>query len=230
MFGEDRHQSEDQRQFAIIRTGKIETNRSFTDALGLRHLDVVGTVVRPAFVTQQFPRENHVIRRHGFAIGKTRRRIDRERHVTPRVVRLDAIGEQAVQREWFVIAARQEALDCVAADIGRHEAFDDQVIEAVESAEHAERQLATLARRGIGIGRRAEIGWPGRLALHGDGVAGQSGLAGHRPERCQRCRKTTTQHRPARQGSRGRGGAYRTGAIRVAQGSNLSQRRRAKPA
>ncbi len=143
--------------------------------------DVVGAIVRPALVAQQFPGKDHVVRRHRLAVGKARRRIDREGDEAARRVGRDAFGEQAVQRERLVIAAREQALDHVAADIGGGQALDDERIEAVEGAEHALHQLAAFGRRRIGIGRMAEVRAPGRLAMHGDGVSARLPHA-RRPE------------------------------------------------
>ena len=115
---------------------------------GLHHFGVIGAVVRPAFVAQQLPGKNHVVGRHRRAVGKARRRIEREGDVAARGIGLDAFGEQAVERERLVIAARQQALDHVAADIGRRQALDDERIETVEGAEHALHQLAAFGRAG----------------------------------------------------------------------------------
>ena len=185
MFRQDRHQAEDQRQLTVVGAGEIETNTSRSDLLDFRYLDVIGAVVRPAFIAQQFPRENNVIRRDRSAVGKARGRIDRECHVAAGVIGFDSVGEQAIECEGLVIAARQQALDRVAADIRRSETFDDQMIETVESAQHALDQLAAFAGFRIGISRRAEIRRPGRFALHGDGMLRQCRLAAIGPERRQ---------------------------------------------
>jgi hypothetical protein len=131
--------------------------------------------VGPAFVAQQLPGKNNVGRRHRFAVGKARRGVDGEDDESPRRVGLDAVGEQTIEREGLVIAARQQALDRVVADIGGGQPFDDEWIEAVEGAEHALRQLAAFARRRIGVTGPLEIGRPGRVTVHGDGVTCLSG-------------------------------------------------------
>ena len=73
---QDRHQTEDQRKFAIVGAGKIETHHARIHSLGFDGLGVIGAEIRPASVAQQFPGKNHVIRRHRLAVGEARRRID----------------------------------------------------------------------------------------------------------------------------------------------------------
>ena len=170
MLGKHRHQADDQRQFAIVGAGKIEAHRALGRRDRLDHLGVVDAEIRPAVIAQQLPGKNHVVGRHRRAVGKTRRRIEREGHHAARGIGLHAIGEQAVERERLVIAARQQALDHVAADIGGRQSLDDEGIEAVEGTEHPLHQLAALGRRRIGIARMAEVRGPCRLAMHGDGV------------------------------------------------------------
>ncbi len=171
VLGQHRHQADDQRQFAVVGTGQVEAHRPRVDSLRLDHLGVVDAEIRPAAVAQQLPGEDHVVGRHRLAVGKARRRIEREADDVARGIGLDAFGEQAVERERLVIAARQQALDHIAADIDGGQPLDDERIEAVEGAEHPLHQLAALGRRRIGIARMAETGPPGRLAMHGDGVA-----------------------------------------------------------
>ena len=151
VFSEHRHQAEDQRQFAIVGAGQIEAHGALGRRRRLDHLGVIDAVIRPAFVAQQLPGENHVIGRHRFAVGKTRRRIEREGDMASRGIGLHAVGEQAVKRERLVIAAREQAFDHVAADIGRRQAHDDERIKAVEGAEHSLHQLAALGCRRIGV-------------------------------------------------------------------------------
>jgi hypothetical protein len=51
------------------------------------------------------------------------------------------------------------------------QAFQDERIEIVESADHAIGNLATFRRIGIGIAEMREVAGQGRFALHGNGVA-----------------------------------------------------------
>ena len=78
-----------------------------------------------------------------------------EGDIAPRVVGLDALGQQAIEREGLVIAARHQAFDHKAPDLLNGEAPDDQGIEAVEGAEQAPDQPAALRRIGIGVGHMA---------------------------------------------------------------------------
>ena len=89
--------------------------------------------------------------RHRLAVGKARGGIERESDVAARRVGLDRAGEQPVERERLVVAARHQALDDVAADTCCSGAmpFDDERIEAVEGAEHALHQAAALRRAGL---------------------------------------------------------------------------------
>ena len=157
MLRQHRHQAEDQRQLAIVGAGQIEAHDALRQRLGLGDLDVIGAVVGPALVAQKLPGKDHVLGGHRFAVGELRGGIEREGDVGAVGVGLDGAGEQAVEREWLVIAARQQAFDHVAADLRQREAFDDERVEAVEGAEHALRQSAALGRRRIGVARMVEV-------------------------------------------------------------------------
>ena len=128
-------------------------------------------MVRPAVVAQQLPGEHDVVGSDRHAVGKMRRRIEREGDVASRIVGLDRARQQAVERERLVIAARHQAFDYIAADRLHGVALDDQRIEAVESAEHALDDAAAFRRIGIGIGHGREIVRQSRRAMHGDGVS-----------------------------------------------------------
>ena len=139
---QDRHQAEDQRQFAVVAAGEVEAHGARIETLGLADLGVIGAVIGPAVIAQQLPGKHDVVGRHRRAVGKMRRGIEPERDVAPRVVGLDRAREQAVEREGLVIAARHQAFEHVAADRLHGEALDDERIEAVERAEHALHQPA----------------------------------------------------------------------------------------
>ena len=151
VLGEHRHQPEDQRQLAVVAAGKIEAHRAFADHLGLGDLGVIGAMVGPAFVAQQLPGEDHVVGRDRLAVRETRGGVEREGDVAALGVGLDRAGDQPVERERLVVAARHQALDHVAADGPQREPLDDQGIEAVEGAEHAVHQAAALGRGRIGV-------------------------------------------------------------------------------
>ena len=191
VFGQHRHQPDDQRQFAVVGAAEVEAHAALADDIGLDHLGVVNAVVGAAVVAQQLPGKHDVRRRDRLAVGKARRRIEREGDETARGIRFHALGQQAVKRERLVVATRQQALDHVIADIDGGQALDDERIEAVEGAEHALRQLAALWRRRVGIARMAEVGWPRRRAVHGDGVVVRGGTRGAqgKPGRRRRARR-----------------------------------------
>src|SRR5262249_2262745 len=144
VFGENRHEPEDQRQFTVAALGKIEAHRPLADNFGLADFDVILAVVVPTLVAQEFPREDHVLGRDRRSVGEARRGVKREGDVTARCIGLDCLRHQAVERERLVIAARHQALDHVAADGGRGKSLDDERIEAVESAEDAPRYASAL--------------------------------------------------------------------------------------
>ncbi len=98
--------------------------------------------------------------------------IEREDHVAACRVGLDGLGQQAVQRERLVVAARHQAFDDIAADRLHREALDDQRIEAVEGAEHAFGQTAAFGRIRIDIRQGAKAIRQGSRAMHGDGGGG----------------------------------------------------------
>ena len=104
-----------------------------------------------------------------------RRRIEPKGHVAARFVGLDCARQQPVKRERFVVTARHEAFDHVAAEVLDSETFDDERIEAVEGAEHALYQPAALRGVRIGIRKLDKIVRHGRGAVHGDGVSGLCG-------------------------------------------------------
>ncbi len=175
MLRQDRHQAEDQRQFAVVAAGEVEAHGARIETLGLADLGIIGAVIGPAVIAQQLPGEHDVVGRDRRAVGKMRRGVEPERDVAPRVVGLDRAREQAVEREGLVIAARHQTFEHVAADRLHGEALDDERIEAVERAEHALHQRSALGRVGIGVGRGDKILRHGRGAMHGDGVGGRVG-------------------------------------------------------
>lgn len=181
MLRQDRHQSEDQREFAIVRAGKVETHGAFVDDFRLRHLGIIGAEIRPAFVTQKLPREHHVLRRHRIAVGKSGARVDPEGDSATRVVGLHALRQQSVERERFVVAACQQTFDHVAADALCRQSLDDEGVETVEGAEHTLDQPTALGGRRVGIANVIEALGQGGVAVHGDGMAGLGGRVGLHP-------------------------------------------------
>ena len=173
MLGQDRHQAEDQRQFAVAGVAEIEPHRERVGRFGLCDLGIILAMVGTALVAQQGPGKQHVLGAHRLPVRETRQRIEMEGDVTPGVVGFHAFGQQAIQREGLVIAPRHQAFDHEAPldaypDLLHGDAPDDQRIEAVEGSEKALHQPAAFRRIGIGIGHMAEIGRQGRRAMHGD--------------------------------------------------------------
>ena len=123
---QDRHQAEDQRQLAVVGAAEIEPHRERVGRLGLCDLGIILPVIGAALVAQQLPRKQHVLRRDRLAVGEARLGVEVEGDIAARVVGLDALGQQAVERESLVIAARHQALDHVAPDLLNGEAPDDQ--------------------------------------------------------------------------------------------------------
>ena len=206
MLRQHRHQADDQRQFAIVRAGKIEAHRARAENFGFFDLGVVGAVVRPPVIAQQLQREGNVIRGDGDAIGEMRRGIEREGHEGSRIVGFDALRQQTVKRKRLVVAARHQALDHVAAHRLHGEALDDQWIEAVEGAEHAFDQAAAFRRVRVGIGNRRKILRHGRRAMHGDGVSRLRRVPGAAHRGCRKWRGRAARRCTLRHGFAARAG------------------------
>ncbi len=102
----------------------------------------------------------------GLPSENSRGRVDVEGHVAALRVGLDRAGDQAVERERLVVAARHQAFDHVAADRRRSDTSDDEGIEAVEGAEHALHQAAALGRVRVGVGQAGEACRQRGLAMH----------------------------------------------------------------
>ena len=74
VLGQDRHQAEDQRQLAVVGVLDVKANPAVTDTLDAFDLGVVGPVVRPPLVAEEFETEDHVIDRDRVAIREFRLR------------------------------------------------------------------------------------------------------------------------------------------------------------
>ncbi|CEG08027.1 hypothetical protein BN961_01435 [Afipia felis] len=119
-------------------------------------------------VAHQLPGEQHILRGNGGAVREPCRRVDVEGDISAGVVGIDAVGEQAVERERLVVVARHQALDHVAADLLHRDAPHDEGIQAVERAEQAPGQAATFRSVWIGIGEILKVIWQRRFAMHGN--------------------------------------------------------------
>src|SRR5262245_5096239 len=197
MLRQHRHKSDDERQFAVVSIGKIEAHRACIGRFGFGDLDVVSPEIRPTFIAQQFPGKNHIGRRHRFAVREAGGRIDAETDIRARRICRYAIGQQAVQRERFVVTASKEAFDDVAPHVGGWQSFHDEGVEAIEGAEHAVRQVPALRCLRIDVGRMAETRPPCRFPMHGDRMSTWLGM---RPPqaKCRRCRQGAKHDKTAR--------------------------------
>src|SRR5262249_24671900 len=137
-------------------------------------------MLRPPFVAEGLPRENHVPGADRRSVGKLRGGIEVKGNVAALRVSLDPPCDQPVERKRLVIAARHQAFDDVAADRRRGDALYDEGVGGVEGAKEPLHQTATLS--GISVGRReaAEALGPWGRAMHGNGMAS---FASERPAR-----------------------------------------------
>ena len=168
VLGQNRHQPEDQRQLAVVRSGEIEANGALADGFGAADLGIVCAVIRTTFVTQQLPREDHVLGRDRMPVGEFCPRIERKRRVAARRIGFDRLRQQTIERERLVEAARHQTLDDVAAHVLERQSFDDERIEAVEAADNARDQTAGFRRGRIDVAKMREAGRERRTSVHGD--------------------------------------------------------------
>jgi hypothetical protein len=190
MLGQHRHQPEDQRQFAIAAVfggmSEIEAHSQGIEDLGFGDLGIIGAIIGPAVVAQQLPGEDNVIRGDLGAVGKTRRGIERERHVAARIVGLHRARQQAVKRERLVIVARQQALDDIASDRLYRQTQDNERVETVECAEHAFGDGPALRRIRIDVVELLEVGRVLEVAEQGEPVPPLwRGLGGGGADECR---------------------------------------------
>ena len=100
------------------------------------------------------------------AISKTIGNLERVGDEAARIVGLDRLREQCVERERLVITPRQQAFEYVAAKILRRQSFDDERVEAVEAAELGHHQPGGEIGLGPGAGAASDRG--GGFRGHGD--------------------------------------------------------------
>ena len=224
---QDRHQAEDQRQFAVVGAGEIETHAAFAERFGAFHLDVVRAVKRPTVIAQQAPRKDHVVRSDRRAVGKACGRIDLETHPAARRVGFHRARQQRIERERFVVTAREQALIDIAAQIDRRQSLHDEGIETVECSQHALGEAPALGRLRVGISRVRKARPPGRVAMHGDGMRGGGAARRERAE-CTAGERADHDRAPGRRKScrgetAGREQERGLNAIRLRFCANLSQ-------
>src|SRR5262249_1463517 len=132
MFGQHRHETENEGKLAIIAAGKLESHAIFVDDFCFYHLDIVTSVIRTSFVTQQLPRKNDILRRNRLAVGKLRFWIETKSYIAALRVSFHILRNKSVQREWLIEATRHQAFHDVAADCLRSDPLHDERIEAVK--------------------------------------------------------------------------------------------------
>ena len=177
MARQHRHQAHDQRHLAVAARIEGELDLAVAGLLHLRHLLIVGAVVRAPVIAQQLEGEDHVVDGDRLAVGEFRLGVERELDEAPVVRRLDAFGDQAIEAERLVVSAREQALIDIFADAFRAHALDDQRIEAVEGAAFGEDKPPALRRIGIGVGKMREARRLRRFAMHGDPGRGVASAA-----------------------------------------------------
>ena len=157
VLGENRHQPEDERQLAILAVLERELDGALRQLFRRAHFREIRAVVGPALGLQQFEGKEHVVRRHGRAVGKLRFRIEREGDGGAVVGDVDGLGEEAIEREGFIQPARHQGLDRKLARACRGGALDDQRIEAVEGAGIGKPQTSAFRCIGVDVGEVIEI-------------------------------------------------------------------------
>ena len=167
-----RHQAEDQRQLAVGGAAEIEPHgeRVRAPRPWRPWNNTGGDWAGPgrAAASQENSTSSAVT---GLPSEKRAAGVEAEGDIAARVVGLDAPGEQAIEREGLVIAARHQAFDHKTPDLLDGDAADDEGIEAVEGSKQAPDQPAALRRIGIGVGHVRETGRQGRFAVHRERVA-----------------------------------------------------------
>ena len=81
--------------------------------------------------------EEDILRGDRRTVGKARLLAQMEADGAAVLGHLDAFGNQAIERERFVTAARHQALVDVLAQVSRSDSLDNKRIEAIEGAERA---------------------------------------------------------------------------------------------
>ena len=94
MAGQDRHQAEDQRQFAIVGAAEIEPHGERVERFGLCDFGIILAMVGTALVAQQGPGKQHVIGGDRLSVGETRPGVEAEGDVASRVVGFDALASR----------------------------------------------------------------------------------------------------------------------------------------
>ena len=92
---------------------------------------------------------------------------------------LNRFGQNAVEREWFVIIAAHQAFMNEKAKLPRNRAFRDQRVQAVKAADFSGDDASTGGSVRVCKGERHKIRWKLRVAIHSYAMLGF----------CRRCRR-----------------------------------------
>ena len=151
--GQDRHHRQGQRQLAVVRAGKVEAHRPVVRRFDALDEAVGGALLRTAFRLQEIEGEEDVGRGDRRAVGKMRRRVEVEDDLVARRVGLEALGDEAVERERLVVGAGHQRLIDVADEALRgRQGLDVVGVQAVERAEIGEVEPAAFGRVGVDVG------------------------------------------------------------------------------
>jgi hypothetical protein len=176
---QDRHEPEDEWDLAVTGRREGEAHAARTDLGGVDDLAVVRAVIGPALLLQNCVTEKHVLGRDRLAVGEARFGAQVESDGAAVLRKLDAFGDQPVERERLVAAARHQALVDVLANVAGRHPPDDESVEAIEGAQGAQHEPITLGCSGIDIREVLEPRRMLRGAMHGDAVhrLGRNGRA-----------------------------------------------------
>ena len=98
-----------------------------------------------------------------------RRRVEMEDEPVPRVVDLEALGDESVKRERLVVRpGHQRLIDVADQALGGRQRLDIVGVQAVERAEIGEIEPAAFGRVGVDVWEMGEVRRQRRLAMHGD--------------------------------------------------------------
>ena len=151
MAGQHWHEADDERHLAIAASLEGELHAALANLFRSRNLCVIEPVVGAALGFEERPGEQHILRRDWRPVRESRLRAKLESDPAPVFRRLDALGNESIKREGFVIAAREKGLVNVIPHARDRSALHDERVEAVERAEHAKPQSPALRRVRVDI-------------------------------------------------------------------------------
>ncbi len=114
VFGQNRHQREDERQFAVGRAGQIIAHRQRVRRVDRFDQAEGDALLRSAFGFQKIEGKQHIRRGERGAVGEMRARIEMEGHMLAVRVEVDGARDLPVKREGLVLRAGHQCLEDVA--------------------------------------------------------------------------------------------------------------------